>query len=55
MAYTLELHSSSRVHPVFHVSFLKNVIGDKLLVQKIFLELYEELKTILELEEIMET
>ena len=36
MAYKLELHASSRVHPVFHVSCLKKVIGDKLPVQTIF-------------------
>ena len=35
MAYKLELPASSRVHPVFHVSCLKNVIGDKLPVQTI--------------------
>jgi len=38
------------VHPVFHVSCLKKVIGDKILVQTIFPELDEEGKIILELE-----
>jgi len=28
MAYKLELHASSQVHPIFHVSCLKNVISD---------------------------
>jgi len=36
------------VHQVFHVSFLKKVIGDKILVQTIFPELDEEGKIILE-------
>ena len=38
------------MHPVFHVSCLKKVIGDKILVQTIFPELDEEGKIILELE-----
>ena len=42
MAYILELPSSSRVHPVFHVSCLKKVIGDKITVQIVFPELDEE-------------
>jgi hypothetical protein len=36
MAYKLELPASSRVHPVFHVSCLKKVIGNKIPVQTIF-------------------
>ena len=48
MAYKLELPASSRVHPGFHVSCLKKVIGEKIAVQKIFLELDEEGKIILE-------
>ena len=43
------------MHPVFHVSCLKKVIGDKIPVQTIFLELDEEGKTILEPEAVMET
>ena len=39
MAYKLELPVSSRVHPVFHVSCSKKVIGENLLVQTIFPEL----------------
>ena len=42
MAYKLELHASSRVHLVFHISCFKKVIRDKLPVQTILLELYEE-------------
>jgi hypothetical protein len=55
MAYKLELPGSSRVHPVFHVSCLKKVIGDKIPVQTIFPELDEEGKIILEPEAITET
>ena len=55
MAYKLELPASSRVHPVFHVSFLKKVIGENLPVQTILPELDEEGKIILEPEAVMET
>jgi hypothetical protein len=55
MAYKLELSASSRVHPVLHVSWLKKVIGDNILVQTIFLELAEEGKIILEPEAITDT
>ena len=55
MAYKLELPAASRLHPVFHVSCLKKVIGNKLPVQTIFPELDEEGKIILELEAITET
>ena len=48
MAYKLELLTTLRVHPVFHVSCLKKVIGDKVPIQTIFLELDEEGKIILE-------
>ena len=47
MAYKLALPASSQVHLVFHVSCLKKVIGDKLPVPTIFLELDEKGKTIL--------
>jgi hypothetical protein len=55
MAYKLELPASSRVHPVFHVSCLKKVIGDKIPVQTILPELDEEGKIILEPEAITDT
>jgi len=55
MEYKLELPASSRVHPVFHVSCLKKVIGDKLPVQTILLEPDKEGKTILEPEAVTET
>ena len=55
MAYKLELPTSSRVHPVFHVSCLKRVIGENLLVQTILPELDEEGKIILEPEAVTET
>ena len=55
MPYKLELPASSRVHPIFHVSCLKKVIGDKLQVQTILPELDEEGKTILEPEAVTET
>jgi len=55
MAYKLELPAASQLHPVFHVSCLMKVIGDKLLVQKIFPELDKEGKIILEPEAITGT
>ena len=48
MAYKLELPTSSRVNLFFHVSCLNKVIGDKIPVQTILLELDEEGKIILE-------
>ena len=55
MAYKLELSASLRVHPIFHVSCLKKVIGDKLPVQTILPELDEEGKIILEPEVVTNT
>jgi hypothetical protein len=55
MAYKVELPTSSQVHPIFHVSYLKKVIGDKIPVQTILPELDEEGKIILEPELITET
>jgi hypothetical protein len=45
MDYKLELPPSSCVHLVFHVSFLKKVIGDKIPVQTILPEINEEGKS----------
>jgi hypothetical protein len=42
MEYKLELSTSSRVHPVFPVSFLNKVIGDNIPVQAIFPKLDKE-------------
>jgi hypothetical protein len=55
MAYKLELPASSRIHPVFHISCLKKVIGDKIPVQTRFPEIDEEGKIILEPEAITDT
>ena len=55
MAYKLELLASSRVHRVFHVSCLKKVICENILVQTIFPELNEEGKIILEPEVVTES
>ena len=55
MAYKLELPTSSRVYLVFHVSWLKKIIGDKIPVQTILPELNKEGKIILEPEVITET
>ena len=55
MAYKLELPATSQVHPVFHVSCLNKVIGDKIPIQTIFPKLDEEGKIILEPEKISET
>eukprot|EP00253_Pinus_taeda_P018529 PITA_18529 len=55
MADKLELPAASQVHPVFHVSCLKKVIGDKPPIQTIFPELDEEGKIILEPEAVIET
>ena len=55
MAYKSKLPTSSWVHPIFHVSCLKKVIGENIPVQTIFPELDEEGKIILEPEAVTET
>ena len=55
MAYKSKLPTSSRVHPVFHVSYLKKFIGDKFPIQTILPELDEEGKIIFEPEAVTET
>jgi hypothetical protein len=42
VAYHLALPSSSKIHPIFHVSFLKKVIGTKFQTQTILPELANE-------------
>ena len=54
MDYKLEFLPSSHVHLVFHVSWLKKVISDKIPVQTILPKINEEGKNILELETILE-
>ena len=55
MAYKLELPTSSQVHPIFHVSCLKKVIGENLPVQTILPKIDEEGKIILEPKAVTET
>ena len=42
IAYKLELPPSSRIHPIFHVSCLKKVIGTNIRAQTILPQLDEE-------------
>ena len=53
MEYELDF-PSSHIHKVFHVSYLKKVLGQTLSVQNFFLELDEEGKLILEQENVVD-
>ena len=55
MSYKLESLPSTCIHPIFHVSCLKKIIGDKIPGQTILPENNEEEKIILELEAVLET
>jgi hypothetical protein len=53
-AYQLALPSNSKLHPVFHVSCLKKVIGAKCQIQTNLLELAEEGSIWLQPEEVLD-
>ena len=55
VAYKLELPPTTKIHPVFHVSCLKKVIGQNICTQTILPELDEEGRIILEPECILQT
>ena len=55
VAYKLELPPTTKIHPVFHVSCLKKVIGQNICTQTILPELDEEGRIILEPKCILQT
>jgi hypothetical protein len=55
MDYKLELPPYSRVHQVFHIYFLKKVIGNNILIKSFYIYINEKWKIILELKKILET
>ncbi|GJR17892.1 ty3-gypsy retrotransposon protein [Tanacetum coccineum] len=55
VAYKLKLPESSTIHPVFHVSQLKKVIGDQIAIPTIPSGLNEEMEMLLQPEEVLGT
>ena len=55
VAYKLELPPPTKIHPIFHVSCLKKVIGQNIPTQIVLPELDEEGRIILEPECILQT
>jgi hypothetical protein len=54
VTYQLALPSQSKLHPIFHVSCLKKVIGTRCQIQTNLLELAEEGSIWLQLEEFLD-
>jgi hypothetical protein len=54
MAYQLYFPRHSKIHPIFHVSFLKKVIGTKFQTQTNLLELDEEGSIWIQPQEVLE-
>eukprot|EP00253_Pinus_taeda_P005072 PITA_05072 len=55
VAYKLALPPTTKIHPVFHVSCLKKVIGNNCRIQSSLLELDEEGSIWLQLEQVLDT